>query len=81
MMIAKAKWKVVGDVRAKLSLVVSLGISMAVEGGSLFITLGPKACPSCHNQGPSWPEKARLFSGVGFARAELMSQLENAPNL
>jgi hypothetical protein len=64
MMIAKAEWKVVGDVRAKLSLVVSLGISTLLSEGHYSSQLGPRPCPSGHNQGPSWPEKARLLSGV-----------------
>ena len=50
----------------------------AVERGSLFITLGPTGLSSRHNQGPSRPDKARLFSeGWLCEGAELLSRPEN----
>lgn len=78
MMIAKAEWKVVGEVRAKLSLVISLGISTLLSEGHYSSPLAPRARPSRHNQGPLGLTKLDSSRKVGFCEgAELLSRPEN----
>ena len=79
MMIAKAEWKVVSDVKAKLSLVVSLGHFDAVERRSLFITLGPRPCPVATIKGRVGLTKLDCLGNWFREGPSYLSRPEDAP--